>query len=86
MCLGLPGRVISVEDGAGLARVEVAGVVRDIDLSLLAAPLAPGDHLLVHSGFALEKMSSEQAAEGHRLFGEPEDAEPGRHGQEGQPG
>jgi hydrogenase expression/formation protein HypC len=63
MCLGLPGRLISVDVGGAMAQVEVAGVIRDIDVSLLAAPFLVGEYLLIHSGFALERMSAEEAAE-----------------------
>jgi hydrogenase expression/formation protein HypC len=63
VCLGLPGRVVSVVTGDGTARVEVAGVVREIDVSQLTGSLAPGEYLLVHSGYALERLSAERAAE-----------------------
>jgi hydrogenase expression/formation protein HypC len=68
MCLGLPGRLVSVAAGDTVARVEVAGVERDIDISLLAGPFVPGEYLLVHSGIALERMSAERAAEVRSLF------------------
>ena len=61
MCLGLPGRVVELVPGSDLARVDVAGVVRDINLELLDGPFAPGDYILVHSGFALERMSADEA-------------------------
>lgn len=61
MCLGLPGRVVDVTPGSDLARVDVAGVVRDIDLGMLDGPFAPGDYVLIHSGFALERMTTEEA-------------------------
>jgi hydrogenase expression/formation protein HypC len=47
--------------GSDLARVDVAGVVRDINLELLDGPFEPGDYILVHSGFALERMSADDA-------------------------
>jgi hydrogenase expression/formation protein HypC len=68
MCLGLPGRIVSLDEGTNLGRVEVAGVVREIDLSLLQGPLAPGDYLLVYSGIALERMSPDQAQEAEAWF------------------
>ncbi|TCC03734.1 HypC/HybG/HupF family hydrogenase formation chaperone [Kribbella soli] len=69
MCLGIPGRVVDCLDGADLGRVEVAGVVRDINLSLLDSPVAPGEYVLIHSGFALERMSRERAADALAFFG-----------------
>ncbi|MCW2539950.1 MAG: HypC/HybG/HupF family hydrogenase formation chaperone [Frankiales bacterium] len=68
MCLGLPGQVVSVVAGSHIGRVEVAGVVRDIDLSLLAGPVLPGEYVLVHSGMALERMSVERAGEAAGAF------------------
>jgi hydrogenase expression/formation protein HypC len=68
MCLGLPGRVVELVPGSDLARVDVAGVVRDISLELLDGPFEPGDYILVHSGFALERMSAEDARDALGLF------------------
>ena len=70
MCLGLPGRVVSITTGSDLARVDVAGVIRDIDLGLLEGPFAPGDFILIHSGFALERMSPDEARDALDVFGE----------------
>jgi hydrogenase expression/formation protein HypC len=68
MCLGLPGRVVELRSGSDLARVDVAGVVRDINLELLDGPFEPGDYLLVHSGFALERMAPDEAREALGAF------------------
>jgi hydrogenase expression/formation protein HypC len=68
MCLGLPGRVVSVDAGRTVGRVDVAGVVRDIDLGLLDQPVRPGEHVLVHSGIALERMSPDRAREAEDLL------------------
>jgi hydrogenase expression/formation protein HypC len=52
-----------------LALVEVAGVRRKIDLGLLADdPATPGDWVLIHVGFAMSKISEENAAEQMRLL------------------
>jgi hydrogenase expression/formation protein HypC len=68
MCLGLPGRVVSIEAGSTVGRVDVAGVVRDIDLVLLDPPAHPGEYVLVHSGIALERMSPDRAREAETLL------------------
>jgi hydrogenase expression/formation protein HypC len=52
---------MTIEADGKTGQVEVAGVMREIDLSLLPGPLAPGDHVLIHSGIALERMTPEQA-------------------------
>jgi hydrogenase expression/formation protein HypC len=61
MCLGLPGRVVSAVAGAPLVDVDVAGVVRPINVGLLDGPWAPGDWMLIHSGFALQRMTPDEA-------------------------
>ncbi|HEX5149342.1 MAG TPA: HypC/HybG/HupF family hydrogenase formation chaperone [Candidatus Limnocylindrales bacterium] len=65
MCLGIPGRIVELPaDRPDLGRVDVEGVVRDINMLLLADdPPAPGDWVLIHLGFALEKMTEAQVAE-----------------------
>jgi hydrogenase expression/formation protein HypC len=68
MCLGIPGRIVSVEPGNDLAQVDVAGVVREINLALLDGPFLPGEYILIHSGFALERMTEAQAREALSVF------------------
>jgi hydrogenase expression/formation protein HypC len=68
MCLGLPGRLVALLEGGELGQVEIAGVVRQVDLSLLPEPPSPGDYLLVHSGIALEPLSPERAREATAWF------------------
>ena len=65
MCLGIPGRVVELRaDHPDLARVDVEGVVRDINLALLDEdPAGPGDWVLIHLGFALQKMTQEEVDE-----------------------
>jgi hydrogenase expression/formation protein HypC len=68
--LALPGKVLEVIDPVSrLARVDVLGTPRVINLSLLDAA-APGDWVLVHTGFALERITEADAAETVRLFAE----------------
>ncbi|MEO8282008.1 MAG: HypC/HybG/HupF family hydrogenase formation chaperone [Pseudarthrobacter sp.] len=77
MCLGIPGRVIGPIDGYGnqLALVDVAGVQRKINIGLLDdGPLAPGSWVLIHMGFALERVDpagAERAMSGLELMGQP---------------
>ena len=69
MCLGIPGRIVEVLAGGDVARVDVAGVVREINLGILEGPVVePGEHILIHSGFALERMSAEQAVDALNVF------------------
>jgi hydrogenase expression/formation protein HypC len=65
MCLGIPGRILKIPvDQPDLGQVEVEGVVRAINLSLLADdPAQPGEWVLIHLGFALQKMTEAEVAE-----------------------
>ncbi|MGH3494440.1 MAG: HypC/HybG/HupF family hydrogenase formation chaperone, partial [Sciscionella sp.] len=57
MCLGIPGEVIEImQDKTDLAKVDVSGVKRAINIGLLSDdPVVPGDWVLIHVGFALSK-------------------------------
>ena len=62
MCLGIPGEIIALHDN-DLATISVNGVERAISISLLAdEPVAVGDWVLVHVGFALSKIDEAEAA------------------------
>ena len=63
MCLAIPARVIELStDEASRALVEVVGVRRQVDMGLLQDdPPRRGDWVLVHVGFAMSKISEEQA-------------------------
>ncbi len=78
MCLAIPGRITKLEDGAQFATVEVTGVRRRVNVDLLTdQPLDEGDWVLIHVGFAMSKISAEQAEEQIRLLtmlGEDEEA------------
>lgn len=68
MCLGLPGRIVAVPPGSDLVDVEVAGVVRPIHVGLLDGPWQPGDWILIHSGFALERMTEDEARDAQSML------------------
>ncbi|MDP9189741.1 MAG: HypC/HybG/HupF family hydrogenase formation chaperone [Actinomycetota bacterium] len=65
MCLAIPGQVVEVVDEANrLAKVDVAGVQRNVNVGLLDAegdPAGPGDWVLIHVGFALSKVDEAEA-------------------------
>jgi hydrogenase expression/formation protein HypC len=65
MCLAIPGQVVELVDQANqIARVDVVGVRRNINVSLLADDgigAQPGDWVLIHVGFALSKVDEEEA-------------------------
>ncbi len=60
MCLGVPMRVLSVEGTR--ARCAARGVEREVSLFLLQhEPVAPGDWVVVHVGYAIQRLSEAQA-------------------------
>ena len=63
MCLGIPGEVVELVEGQpDLAKVDVSGVRRVINIGLLADdPPTPGDWVLIHVGFALSKIDEDEA-------------------------
>ncbi|HWM74813.1 MAG TPA: HypC/HybG/HupF family hydrogenase formation chaperone [Nocardioides sp.] len=75
MCLGIPGRVVEVLDGnAGmLALVDVLGAQRPINLGMLEdMSVEPGEWVLIHMGFALERIDeagAEKAMSGLEMMG-----------------
>lgn len=80
MCLGIPGQVVEFFDGhEHLAKVEVAGVRRNVNIGLLEEErLETGDWVLIHVGFAMSKIDEAEAAramEGLQLMGQAYDDE-----------
>ena len=57
MCLGVPGRVVRV-DGL-MAVVDFFGVSRQVRLELVDEPVAPGDYILNHVGYAIRRIPEE---------------------------
>lgn len=70
MCLSIPGKVIEIEQD--IAKVSVGGTVVSAGLQMLDG-VKVGDYILVHSGFALQIISEEEARETLELFKEYEE-------------
>lgn len=66
MCLGIPGQVVRMLDGyeGQVALVDVAGEPRKINVGMLPEEtFNPGDWIIIHMGFAMEKTDPASAAE-----------------------
>jgi hydrogenase expression/formation protein HypC len=65
MCLAIPGQILEMVDHDNrLAKVDVAGVRRNVNVGLLdddGVGVGPGDWVLIHVGFALSKVDEEEA-------------------------
>jgi hydrogenase expression/formation protein HypC len=62
MCLAIPGKIIDIHehDSVRMARVQFGGVVRHACLDF-CPEAAPGDYVMVHVGFAISKVDTEEA-------------------------
>lgn len=60
MCLAVPGRIIEIEGKTAI--VDFGGVKREVRLDLLP-DVAVGDYVIVHTGFAIERLDEERALE-----------------------
>lgn len=68
MCLAVPSQIVSVDEG-GVARVSVMGVERTCSLRL-TPDAQVGDYVLVHAGFAIQRIEEQDARETLRLLAE----------------
>lgn len=68
MCLGVPGRVLSID--GDLATVDFWGAVKQIRLDIIDEPVVPGDYILNHVGFAIRRIAPEDIAETLALYDE----------------
>ena len=69
MCLAIPARVISIDQAADSAVVELGGVSKEVSLALVEG-VEENDYVLVHVGYALNKLSEEEAQQTLALFAE----------------
>ena len=76
MCLGLPGQVTetyTTDTGVAMGRVRFSGVVKEVCLAYVP-DVGPGDYVFVHLGFAIHRLSEEDALETIALLEEIEGA------------
>jgi len=66
MCLAVPGRIIET-DGQH-AKVDFGGVTRDVNVTMVEAE--PGEYVIVHAGFAIQKLHKTEAEASLALFKE----------------
>ena len=71
MCLAMPMKISKI-DGS-LAQCEAGGLTQDIRIDFITDPQT-GDYVMVHAGFAIEKMSEKEALENMELLEEIKNA------------
>ncbi len=71
MCLGIPGKILSIREDQGLrvGSVQFGGISRDVCLECIPDTVV-GDFVLVHVGFAISKVDPEQAAHAYATLRE----------------
>ena len=67
MCLAIPSKIVKIEDN--VATIDVDGVKREASLLLVDNPKI-GDYIIVHAGFAINKINEEDALESLKLLRE----------------
>lgn len=68
MCLGVPGRVLAVDDM--IATCDFWGVQKKVRLDVIDEPVVPGDYVLNHVGYAIRRIPPEDIAETLALYDE----------------
>lgn len=68
MCLGVPGRVVSVDEGRNVALIDFWGVRKETRLDVVDEPVAPGDYILNHVGFAIRRIPPNEIDETLALY------------------
>lgn len=68
MCLAIPAQVVELRDNDN-ALVDLAGVKKEISLALVEG-VAVGDYVIVHVGYALNRLDPDEAAKTLKLFAE----------------
>lgn len=70
MCLSIPSKVTHIDEENNLATVDTMGVVRKASLDFIDQPVVVGDYVLLHIGFAMNKIDEKDAMESLKLYEE----------------
>jgi hydrogenase expression/formation protein HypC len=68
MCLAIPSEIVEIRDQTAI--IDLAGVRREVSLLLLPEEASVGEYVLVHAGFAIQKIDKEAAEETLQLLEE----------------
>jgi hydrogenase expression/formation protein HypC len=67
MCLSIPSKVVSIDEH-NMAVVDTMGVKRQVTLDLISEKVEVGEYILIHVGFAMNKINTEDALESLRIY------------------
>ncbi len=62
MCIGFPGKIISIDED-NFAKIEIGGTVREVSLDIVDEPVGLGDYVICHAGYAIHRIDQELAQE-----------------------
>ncbi|MEN8727895.1 MAG: HypC/HybG/HupF family hydrogenase formation chaperone [Sulfurovum sp.] len=69
MCLSIPSKVVEVDEH-NMATVDTMGIKRHVSLDLMADEINIGDYILIHVGFAMNKIDEEEALQSLEVYRE----------------
>ncbi len=67
MCLAIPSKIVKIKDNMGI--IDVEGVQKEVSLLLIEDPRI-GDYVIVHAGFAIQKIDEAEANESLKILRE----------------
>lgn len=70
MCLSIPSKITKIDSETNIATVDTMGVTRQASLDLIDQEVTIGDYVLIHIGFAMNKIDEEDALESLKVYGE----------------
>jgi len=68
MCLGVPGKILSINKDGDIATVDFWGMCRQVRLDIVDEPVKVGDYILNHVGFAIRRIADESIDETLALY------------------
>ena len=68
MCLGVPGKILSINNDGDIATVDFWGMRRQVRLDIVDEPVKVGDYILNHVGFAIRRIADESIEETLALY------------------
>ena len=69
MCLSIPSKIVEIDDN-NMATVDTMGIKRHVSLDLMADEIKIGDYILIHVGFAMNKIDEEEALQSLEVYKE----------------
>ncbi|AXH14811.1 HypC/HybG/HupF family hydrogenase formation chaperone [Malaciobacter mytili] len=70
MCLSIPSKIKSIDKESNICTVDTMGIERSASLDLIDQDVKVGDYVLIHIGFAMNKIDEEDAIESLKLYQE----------------